>query len=86
MPLLWRDADQTAHDARTPASRAAFVDDVLDDALRVACVPGGARVFGIAGLQGSGKSTLAAQLAARADARGSRLVIAVDRRLLPRSR
>lgn len=47
-----------------------FVDTVLDDALH-----GGARVYGIAGLQGSGKSTLAAQVAERAHGSGRRAVV-----------
>lgn len=48
----------------------AFVDTVLDDALR-----SGARVYGIAGLQGTGKSTLSAQVAALAKTRGMHVVV-----------
>lgn len=47
---------------------AEVVADVLDDALH-----GGARIYGIAGLQGAGKSTLAAQVAALARERGLRV-------------
>jgi D-glycerate 3-kinase len=50
----------------------AFVARVLERAM---ALPGPCRVFGITGLQGTGKSTLSAQVAALAEARGSRAVV-----------
>ena len=63
-----------AHAAPPQGFEGALVARVLDHALA-----GGARVYGVSGLQGSGKSTLAAQLAAAAAERGLRaLAVSID--------
>lgn len=53
-----------------------FPDPLVADALAAArALPARTPVFAISGLQGSGKSTLAAQIAARAEAEGLRVVV-----------
>jgi D-glycerate 3-kinase len=53
-----------------------FPDPLVADALAAArALPARTPVFAISGLQGSGKSTLAAQIAARAETEGLRVVV-----------
>lgn len=65
-----RAMDPRTHPPSQGGYDAAFVAQVLDDALAHGC-----RVYGVAGLQGTGKSTLSAQVAALAARQGRNVVV-----------